>query len=199
MRDEAYLYDLFPLEHTPLRPYPRKDHIYESIYASMWQAFMHKEPDSYEDPREINFADVMTDFGYRIEHRHAKVVASVVCWFGTNCGSAFLRECETLGEHIPKRNFGDRYFLGWQMENSRRCYMNGGNRCLELIATSALPLKVDDYEAVDCLMNWLGTVRGQIFLKMAHDECESAMVKERIRAHAEWTRIREEMRSPNGS
>jgi hypothetical protein len=201
MRDFEYLYDLFPLDHSPMRPYPRKNHAYEAIFASMWKAFMHKET-RIDEPREINFADVMSHFGYTIEQRHASVVASIVCWFGTNCGDAFLRESDEFGKCLSTNKFQYRYMLNWTMENMRLSYVNHAQRVIELCTGQTgldFTLTPADFEAVDCLMRWLGTADGQMFLSLAREECDAEMKRERIRKHAEWERQRVEWKERNGS
>lgn len=200
MKDYSYLYDLFPLDHSPLRPYPRTGCWSESIYSSLWMVFMHREPVCADDPREINFADVMQNFGYQIEPRHAKIVASIVCWFGTNCGTAFLRESEVFGSGLPSRMFHHRYVLNWTLENMRYSYLNRANRIIELCTngTDPIELTISDFEAVECLMRWLSTDDGQMFLTLAREECDAEAARQRLKQKAEWMRQQEEWKAKNG-
>jgi hypothetical protein len=188
MRDEAYIYDLFPLDHSPLPPYPRTGDMYERIFSSLWKSFMHKEVHQ-NDPRESNFAGVMTNYGYRISQRSASVVASIVCWFGTNCGGAFLREADALGEELSSRKKDSRYLLQWTLENARLTYLNSGQRILELCTSRTgkeFDLLLEDYEAVECLMVWLATGEGQLFLSLANEMVTEESARQRIKRRAEW-------------
>lgn len=191
MRDYEYLYDLFPLDHSPMRPYPRNGMYHEEIFASMWKAFMTREA-RIDQPSEQNFADVLNHFGYRIEQRYATVVASVVCWFGTNCGGAFLKESEELGKCLSPSRFQYRYLMNWSTENMRLSYLNHGVRPIEnCTGHSGEPFELTaaDYEAVECLMCWLGSDEGQMFLTLCDQECKLEYERHRLKTHAEWLRV----------
>lgn len=189
--------DLFGLEHKPLRP-PRKDFIGEGVFASMWEVVMQREP-GFDGDYAIEA--VLNNFPRVIEQRHASVLASVVCWLGTNCGRCFLSQAKTLSEKIRHRS-DEQYMLAWTIENHRRGYVNSGIRTLEYcLATEYRPsssrfdggvivpvLSADDYEVVEHLMYWLAGREGQALIYNCEAEIERLSRNEREKSLAEWKR-----------
>lgn len=193
MRDDDYLYDLFPLEHKPLRP-PRQGHIGEAVYCSMWETFMARRNDAIE-PDAAQFADVLANFPKRINQRHATVVASIVCWLGTSCGRGFIDQAKRIGDERPFHR-QDKFILAWALENHRRGFVNSGVRTIEHCMAhdprrypDGLPeLSADDYEAAECLMQWLGTGDGEQFITCCEQEITRLHRIESDKKIAEWRR-----------
>lgn len=176
--------DLRKLQHKPIQP-PRKGHLGEQVYASMWEAFMTRPPaESWDAPSPIE--EVMWNSLQQITQRHASVLASVVCWLGTNCGNCMLQQAEK--EREAERWDADKcYLLSWTLQNRRRLGVNSGVRTIEtllappdtVVRTMRLgephlkvqpALSAEDLEAVDHLMLWLAEPAGRAFVTQCEAE-----------------------------
>lgn len=162
--------------HEPTRP-PRRGTAGEVIYSEEWCRLMANPPQRLVDfsTEEANHLthDILHDLPVRATQRHATVMASLVCWFGTNCGRAFIHEARRAAEadsHV------ERAWLGaWAWENVRQSGINGGVRILEAVMAPTWPgplpeLGVEDYEVADCLVRWLA-IYGRAFI----DRCEARL------------------------
>lgn len=163
--------------HEPTRP-PRRGTAGEVIFSEEWRRLMASPPQrlvdfSSEDANHLTH-DILHDLPVRATQRHATIMASLVCWFGTNCGRAFIHEARRAAEadtHV------ERAWLGaWAWENVRQSGINGGVRILEAVMAPTWPgplpeLSVEDYEVADCLVRWLAT-HGRAFL----GRCESRLM-----------------------
>lgn len=187
----------FFMVHKPIMP-PRKDHIGEQVFSSMWEALMttgSEEVQSYEDQPIV---EVLRHFHSPVEQRHATVLASVVCWLGTAIGGAMLRQAE---QQIAggRGELWSAYLLAWAIKNRRRFSVNHGIRTVEFILAprelwnndgsgrfapglKELPtLSADDIEVIDHLMLWLGEGEGQSYLRQCREE-EKRLNEERALA-----------------
>lgn len=179
--------DLFELTHEPLNP-PRDGIIGEHIYAAMWKGEMAGQQDK-DGHFPIQY--VLSGFPFPINPRHATVLASVVCWLGTNCGQSFLREAEKLGDELPRIKHYERFLVAWVLHNSRRSFINGGIRTLEHCMTpykDQYPAEMFacDYEVAEFLMLWLGSAEGQNFLENCKASYDDAIEKQRKRRLADF-------------
>jgi hypothetical protein len=182
--------DLFGLEHKPIRGV-RKDIIGEVVFASMWEVLMQRDDGSDDYAIE----GVLTVFPRVIEQRHATVLASVVCWLGTNCGHSFLEQAKTISAKLHERT-EEQYVIAWAIENLRRGYINSGDRAIEAILATEYrgwrcvrpELSADDLEVVELLMHWLGSRSGQDFLQNCNAEINRMHIANRDKQLAEWKR-----------
>jgi hypothetical protein len=186
--------DLFGLQHKPLRP-PRKETIGEMVFSSMWETLMQRE-DGFDSTYQIEH--ILSSYPSIIEQRQATVLASVVCWLGTNCGRSFLQQASTVAEMIKAR-CGEQYLVTWAIENSRQGFINHGVRTLESCLSSGIvsgrwvipDLTADDYEVAEHLMRWLGSRDGQDFITNCEQEIERLHRVQREKSLAEWKRRQE--------
>lgn len=183
--------------HTPLRPV--RDLVPEQVFAREWKALMGKYVDIEDDV--TMFDRVLRNYPFKATERHSRVLASVVTWFGTNCGNSFLLEAERLRKETDAKFVRHPYLMQWALENVRESWSNGGVRTLEhCVATKfershfglgyLMPPRgptpsADDYEVVEHLMLWLGTRDGQDFLTLCAREAEV----ERLRLDTESRRL----------
>ena len=170
-----------PMTHEPMWG-PRAGHTGEKVFLACWQAWLNEETETseYLSPADYRIADVLAHYPYPLHQRQANVLASLVTWFGTSIGGAFLRSAKTLMQKgIAAR---DAYSMAWSMQNQRVLHVNHGVRTIENClapshlaskarAAGIMDLSVLDYEAAECLMSWLGTEDGQGFL----DRAEAAL------------------------
>ncbi|MCZ8254480.1 MAG: hypothetical protein O9327_02210 [Polaromonas sp.] len=159
------------LKHESIRA-PRQSNPRELVYATRWLKLMSTSPRA----ARMLFLDYLAPVG----QREASVVASVVTWFGTNIGQAFLEDAERRKTWVPTRQGcsdtllrSEAYLAAWATENRRQLGINQGWRTLEAILTPedaqrAKP-SADDYEVVEHLMFWLGQLEGQQFIA----ECQA--------------------------
>lgn len=193
------------MKHDPVRP-PRSGHDGENVYASMWAAAMAEEWTGEwfngDEPEPIE--SVLYELRCKVEQRHATVVATVVCWLGTNMGLALTRRADSEAA-AGRWDDSYRYLLAWTMENRRRHGVNSGVRLVEYMLTptedlerspsfmssgiTKMPeLSAVDLEVIDHLMTWLAKPRGQTFLRQCEHEIDRLRDEERRRRDAEWRR-----------
>jgi hypothetical protein len=178
--------DMF-IAHIPARPV-RPDVIGEVVFVEAWQRFMATDPAFWDDPEKTVLDGVLGC--YRKEYsgqREATVCASLICWFGTNCGQGFLMACKRYGKQHTEHQLQDAYLAQWAIENSRKSGINRGIRTLEHCLSTAADNSphehllcpagpsAEDYECAECLVQWLGTGDGQKFL----DYCEAEIDRRR--------------------
>jgi hypothetical protein len=161
-------------ENKPMRP-PRQDVVGEHVFADRWEKLM---LDTQTDmlPPNGPLSGVLGAYPFDLDQRCATVAASLVTWFGTNCGMAFLHKAKTQAEKSFTK--GDSYLQTWAVENARRS--NSGSRarvlefCLRPDADKELPeLSGRDYEIAEHLIFWLADDEGQDFLARCEAEIES--------------------------
>jgi hypothetical protein len=154
-------------DHTPMRPV-RKGFPGEVAFAEAWQRLMTTPTEDNVTPM---LAQVLESSRFRPEPEDAKVLASVVTWFGTQAGSVFLDEAARLGGT-------NRYLMSWGARNLRVQWVNNGRRTLENIlygeaGESALTFR--QHEVAECLMYWLGhSPDAQLFLQ----DCEAEVARQ---------------------
>lgn len=156
------------LKHTPLHP-PRDDHD-ESIYARRWG--------------ELNengdvFAGLMANYMRKYGQREATIIASFICWLGTNVGMLYLSDARRLS---ASAFLEDAYLAAWAIHNKRSVGVSSGYRLIEVLLAEkagsdalAPTLCADDYECADLAARWLSTPIGLKFI----DQCEAEI--ERLR------------------
>lgn len=181
--------NLIPLLHEPLVP-PRDGIIGEHVYSTTWKRLMVIAPATWDDSTMLDV--ILTQYGSPVGQREASVCASVICWLGTNCGSSFLNSCNKLVTENVFHDRADAYLAAWAIFNKRRKSINSGVRTIEhCLSTSsvsprheasgqmrpALDLTADDYECIECLIQWLGGTEGQKFI--AYCEIESKLQRDR--------------------
>lgn len=193
------------MDHKPIQP-PRPTFIGECVYASMWEALMTRtvpeQHSGHEDEEPI--WDVLGEMDRPITQRHANVVASVVCWLGTNCGNAMLRNAERKRD-VDHWHRYDCYLLAWTIENRRSRGVNSGIRVIEYLLAPAetvrknavsidLPLTVlpvlsaEDLEAADQLMRWLAEKDGQAFIRQCEAEIKRLLDEHSLAERARFLR-----------
>jgi hypothetical protein len=194
---EDYLYHVGWFSHKPKEGYPRKGHVQEHVYAEKWEALMRKIPRYGLRAPNGMLASVLYQLPVYITQRHALVCATVVCWLGTNCGQSVLHKAEQF--MIKAAMFSEQaYLLAWTSENMRHSWLNHGYKTIEHLLAPAdhygvsiltpfislirkPKLTIEDYETVECLMQWLGSKEGQQFIS----ECELEISEiERLTAKA---------------
>lgn len=160
-------------ENKPARP-PRRDMVGEQVFAELWAQQM-ADTETGMQPPNGPLSSVLGPYPFDLDQRCATVAASLVCWFGTNCGMAFLNTAKTAA--AKSLTPGDFYLQSWAVENSRKSGSNSGARtleyCLKPDGGRDLPeLSGRDYEVAEHLIFWLGNEEGQDFLNRCEAEIE---------------------------
>lgn len=189
---------LLTLKHEPINPV-RTSILGEVVYSSMWAEYM--KPAADAEPDEAPICRVLANFdfdvGSRINQRYASILASMVCWLGTNGGRSVLQ----LAADFNLGHWPERYLLAWTLHNRRQPAVNSCARSIEFTlapdadrntgiashhsAFKKWPeLSAEDLEVVDHLMCWLASDRGQRFLFACEDEIEKRREVERIAQRA---------------
>ena len=159
--------DLFPLKHEPCRP-ARPDVYAEGIFVESWQRFLATptDPAFDDEPLEVVLCNLVGE----IDQRSATVAASFICWLGTNIGRGFLLEAERMKAKFPDAH-SHAYLAAWTFQNMRRPHVNSGWRTINAILPD-WPVEAADIEVADSVAYWLGTERGQRFLREVNAEIE---------------------------
>lgn len=161
---------------------PRPDHAGERIYTEQWAALAPTWVGLWDDDETV-FRSVFKDYGWHPGQREATITASFMCWLGANVGQGFLAAARSMARAYPHlREQG--YLMAWAVENNRTFGVNFGMRTLEFILTPRGDLKdggraelsARDLEAVDCLVRWLATARGQAFVAACDDAIEKEVL-----------------------
>lgn len=86
---------LFPLQHVGTYPERRAHGIGEDVYAKRWEKENEVEPWKNYGQCLLELILSRPDKPWGdLTQRDAQVAASVIQWLGTNCGMAFIHECE---------------------------------------------------------------------------------------------------------
>lgn len=86
---------LFPVEHIGTYPERRKTRTEEEVFAKKWEETNKVEP--WRNFGQCLLEMLLSKPGEPwgdLTQRDATVAASVIQWLGTNCGAAFIHECE---------------------------------------------------------------------------------------------------------
>jgi hypothetical protein len=185
--DDAYLWDLNQFSHQPMRP-PRKGMIGENVFHAEWSRLT-ADTGAMNSPPNEAFADILGCHPFRLSERTATVAASLVCWLGTNLGRCFLESGAKLvkTQTCPQ----SAYLMAWASHNARNSCVNSGRRTLEAcLMTDVEPhrrpeLSANDYEAAEHVVMWLGTDKGQQFLKACEKEISRLNQAESFKHHLE--------------
>ena len=176
--------------HDPISP-PRDRMIGENVYTEHWQALqrgrLKRDYRSDENEDTCKLGEILRHMPGNTSIRRARVAASFICWLGTNCGHSIIqsaRRWEVMG--IP----GEKAFLiAWTLDNIRTPWLNSGFRTAEhLLAPEANRRNgelrrnpwpsADDYETLDRVAIWLGSVDGRAFI----DSCEREIRRRQVAA-----------------
>jgi hypothetical protein len=182
--------DLGECDHSPLYP-PRNKHTGEIVFTEKWKEWMSKRGNLIDDDGSSNFM-LQTVIGYmagtQLVQRHATVAASVIKWFGTNCGLAFIDEAKRLEASM---SHGHGFLAAWAIDNRRESWLNSGIRTLEhILATDEdrhngqvrykPDLSADDCEVAERVVYWLSTEKGKQFLAECETEIKKRATAEKI-------------------
>jgi hypothetical protein len=138
-------------DHTPMQPV--RELLGEQVFAKAWNKLL-STPVGETTAATLDQILEAFSWRYTIEPRDAKVLASVVTWFGTRCGVIFLESAN------KNSDANDRYLREWTSKNRMVPWVNQGQRPLESIlygAGSETRVTLRELEAVECLMSWLGS------------------------------------------
>jgi hypothetical protein len=160
------------MKHVPIRP-PR-NMSEEQVFVRRWKELMEsKQPCESGMIRRI-----LIGYPYEIDQRVASVLASLVCWLGTNVGKGFLDTGNRIKENVPLIRFP--YLAAWGECNARIFGMNSGARQIEFLTRTQDDMdrdvfhevSVKDLEALEQLCMWLGTAEGRSFVEGCEAEVE---------------------------
>ena len=141
----------------------------------------------YRDGLDFYF----TSYPYYLPNqRDMAVIASILVWLPSNCGKAFLADCEKFSKLHKCKERG--YRNAWAEENARKVGFNNGLTCLEYLLTpikyhdmynglncdTSQFISVRDLECANYFMYWLSTTDGQSFLKVINDSVFNNITKE---------------------
>lgn len=137
-------------DHTPLQPV--RELLGEQVFSKAWVQLM-STPVSERSAALLD--QILESFSWRypIEPQDAKVLSSVVTWFGTRCGKIFLDTADKAASG------NDRYVREWASKNRAVPWVNQGQRAIESIlygAGSETRVTLREQDAVEGLMSWLG-------------------------------------------
>lgn len=163
---------------------PRQGMVGEQVFAEFWEKLM---GDTQTDmlPPNGQLSGVLGPYPFDLDQRCATVAASLVTWFGTNCGMAFLHKAKVEAEKCL--NKGDSYLRTWAVENARKSQSGSGARvlehCLKPAGERDIPeLSGRDYEVAEHLISWLADDEGKDFV----DRCEAEIERRRPEANLEF-------------
>lgn len=174
--------------HEPIRPV-RQEVLGELVFVEQWQKLMSTKPERLDEDDDRTWLEViLRDMGVEVAQRHATVAASVVCWFGTNCGASFLLAGKKAAA-LNSRRAPMVWTGAWAQENHRILGVSGGYRTLEhiladdsdrtaqgLVGLWRTPdLSVDDFEVAEHLCAWLGSFEGEQFLSRCEQRIEQLL------------------------
>jgi hypothetical protein len=173
------------MKHVPIRP--ARNDIAEQVFSRRWKELMDAKPVGQYGTQLIYH--VLRGYPYGVDQRAASVLASMVCWFGTNVGKSFLLLASEFAEKTTCRF--DAYLAAWGVQNARKFGMNSCARQLEFLTRTQEDLNngifkevsVRDLEAIEQLCIWLATEDGQSFLKGCEEEIERRKELEAIAFH----------------
>lgn len=166
--DGQYLWELPQFDAIPARK-PREGVLSEHIFAARWAALMAKDDGISAPNQELSY--ILHRMRQPISQRAATVAASVVCWYGTPIGRAFLDQAEVLAKVLLSRQ--DAYLAAWSIQNFRR---NPTARTIEHClgpeeGRKEIPQATPyDIEVADHVAYWMGSEDGQKFLRGCREE-----------------------------
>ena len=174
--------DVVPLTHNPSMPV-RQDIIGEVVFSEAWTRLMAIPPRFFMGDESTQLDACLGAYQRRSGQREATLAASLVTWFGTNCGGSFLREARTLADR-KAMTMENSYLAAWVVQNARKVGLNHGIRTLEHcmgtehfdpgfgfgLVRKPADLTADDYECAEHLVMWFGGHEGQKFLAYCEEE-----------------------------
>lgn len=138
--------------HQPYGNYPRDTFASEQAYYDAWK-----------NVATLRLHDMLLRSPYTVNEHVTRIVASFMCWLGTNCGLSFLTSAKQLTKQFNSMDRG--YYIAWALENRRESSVNSGVRTLEGITQNHCELTAADYEIIEYAVRWLATSDGQNYLK----------------------------------
>lgn len=172
------------MKHVPIRP--ARNMTEEQVFSRHWKELMESR-ETYESGM---IGRILLGYPYKIDQRVSSVLASMICWLGTNVGRGFLdlgaqiRQCCLARVRYP-------YLAAWAECNARIFGMNSRARQIEFLTRTEEDLEKDvfqevsvrDLEAVEQLCMWLGTDEGQAFVAGCEAEIERRKALETLAFH----------------
>jgi hypothetical protein len=173
------------MKHVPIRP--ARNMIEEQVFARRWEALMKPSRLPYESSM---IARILIGYPYEINQRVASVLASLICWLGTNVGKSFLDTGRQIRENVPLIRFP--YLAAWGECNARIFGMNSRARQIEFLTRTQddmdrdvfQEVSVKDLEALDQLCIWLGREEGKLFISSCEEEIERRKELEALVFHS---------------
>jgi hypothetical protein len=174
------------MKHVPIRP--ARNDIGEQVFSRRWKELMETKPSGLYATQPINY--VLRGYPYLVDQRAASVLASMICWLGTNVGKSFLLLAAEFRDKTTCRY--DCYLAAWGVRNARKVGLNSCARQLEFLTRTQddmdkgvfQDVSVRDLEAIEQLCIWLGGDEGQAFLAGCEEEIERRKDLETIAFHA---------------
>jgi len=192
---EQDMNEIMEFDHSPISPFPRKNHIGEETFHSAWLHLMGEIKGSYFVDYSTPLHQILSHaFPYVVTQRHATVAASFICWLGTNSGRSIIDQVGRCLRYNPCLSRLDSFRLIWAKENSRRYGFNNGYRLIEYILGDMndefhgwqLNISVQDYEVCDRLIEWLADVEGTNFINSCLEVIEDLRQKDSAARLAKW-------------
>lgn len=121
--------------------------------------------DAWKNIATLRLHNMLVHSPYTVDEHVTRIVASFMCWLGTNCGQSFLNSARQLTKQFNSMDRG--YYIAWALENRRESSVNSGVRTLEGIVQQKCELTAADYEIIEYAVHWLSTIDGQYYLKEA--------------------------------
>jgi hypothetical protein len=161
------------LSHEPYGVFPRRTFAGEQSFYTEWQKIADKEfcdiinrCNSHCDCLDGQACVELID--YEEINQQSRLVASFMCWLGTNCGRSFI---DTANSYTTKLGYiVAGYIAAWAVENLRSGSLNSGWRTIEhFVKNEHINLTQEDYELIEECVKWLSNHEGQEFIKCAEN------------------------------
>lgn len=173
------------MKHVPIRP--ARNDIAEQVFSRRWEELAgSREPDQLYG---CHLHRMLIGYPYQIDQRVASVLASLICWLGTNVGKSFLDTGKRIRENVPLIRFP--YLAAWGECNARIFGMNSRARQIEFLTRTQADMEKDvfqevsvkDLEALEQLCMWLGMDEGLAFVAGCEAEIERRKELETLAFH----------------
>ncbi|HGM6086244.1 hypothetical protein LJG69_18155 [Pseudomonas aeruginosa] len=182
------------IRHSPINPV-RADVVGEAVTMEQGASLVDRLL-----PFDLDECELVSPLAHMLSvplnQRDAEVAASFVRWLGTNNGRGYLHESQAL---VAKHR-SNAFLIAWTLENRRF----QGSRTIEQVlapprtivtAPASLErLRVGDLvitdagcEVIENIAEWLGSSKGQLFLKEVEREIVSRLKKQRVDVHVKGT------------
>lgn len=182
------------LRHSPINPV-RTDVVGEVVMMEQWASLVDRLV-----PFDLDECELVSPLAHMLSvplnQRAAAVAASFIRWLGTNNGRGYLHE----GQALVAKHGSNAFLIAWTLENRR---FQGGRTIehvlappgtfvtapasLERLRVGELVITDADCEVIENIAEWLGSSKGQLFLKEVEREIVSRLKKQRVDAHVKGT------------